>query len=358
MEIICNSPASVIRSKKSSDIIAFILKELCFENADEILCIFNKVKTLIPIDNEDKNKILDFIESDNFRTEYEKIQTTFIVNQRKIQNIDFNNLIISFHHFITKSRVIEILEKNGRETLFENKKKYLKIRKNNNKFLYLEIIEEKGNYSLWTDIRSWKYKIVNNIDNILLETKEKIIFDWDKDFTDLGSFLIWDWDYNYFCSDNFSIHFSKNSHIHNSKYEISIIDPKFSIIHQIDKKTNRLSIIHISWDILDIKKWYILYFINCLWYKWPNNEKITTEWSLNVYSCEKNKEVIHNIHHKYYELSDEKFIWLSFDLSCIYIFDFTFKKLKTINIDEIDFLYAWLSSDMLWIKILEKFSKK
>lgn len=351
MKIICNSAFSAIKSKKSSDVFVSILKDMWLKDYTQLLLIYNKVKTLIPISLDESNLIIDVIRSESFKESYIKIKSDFYIENKNKLSFNYSNLILTFFTFITSSRVIEILENSDEEIIFEGDKKYIKI-DNNNKSHYLEIIEKSKEYSIWTDLRSWKYKVVDNVDyKILLETKEEISFDHTKS-CEIGLFLEWELDYNYFCCYNLSLPFPKDSKVYKSRYSTFIINQKLSIIYQVDNKTSRVSIKNIHWNILNIKNGYLLYFISPIWYKWD-----FTPWIMNFFSIEKNIDLVQNIHTKYYEFIWNKFISMSYDLKYIYIFNLDIKNLNEVYIDDLSSINKLLTGDKLWLEV-KKYAKK
>lgn len=352
LNVTCNSTSNILKAQKSTKVFSLILRELNIENAQELIWIFNKVKTLIPISVEEEQKVTEVIKTRRFKQVYETIKLNFIVSNKNKDNIEFENLLESFFKFIIKSRVIEILWKKENDIIEKDDKVYIKI-KVNDKYLFLEVIEQNQDYLIWIDLRSWKYKLIDReINKDIFKTREKITFNKIQDIW-IWMFLQWE-ENDYFCCNNFSIYFSKNSMIYKSIYATFIIDPKSSVVYQINKENNTLITTNIYWNILEIREWFLLYFINPIRFKWDNNEIHTTNWNLNLYSIEKNKDLIHNISLKYYKFIWNNFIALSYDMKTVFILDLKSKRLKEINIDDFSSINnSLLNDDVLFDKIVK-----
>lgn len=346
--VTCNNPFDIIKNHGSTVVFLNILKEIWVDNIDELIWIFNKIKTLRPITTQEEQIISEVIKSNEFKLGYEKIKQNLEFSRKNKENLDFDNLLEEFNIFITKCRVVEILEVQNEYDVEKDWKIFTKL-KINEKYVILEIVDRFEDYFIWIDVISRRYKVVNEEENtVLLKTKDKISFDKTKELNS-WIFLIWE-EKNYFCCNNFDLRFSKDSEIYDSHYSTFIIDWKKNLIYQIDKKSDKLTTVELFWNILDFNNWFLLYFINPIGFKWKHNEKFVSDWTINFYDISKNKDIFQNIHLKYFEFIWNNFIAFSFDKKYIYYFDLRVKIFKEINISDIPNLDKSLIDDELWKK--------
>lgn len=264
MKIHCNSSFSAIKSKNSSLIFEKILNELNIESSDEVLKIFNKLKNLSPITQEEENLLLNVIRSKEFIDIYNKISIDFTFsNKSKEEVIKYSSLLTTILGLITKSRIIEKLESSDKDYIVsEIWKKHFKLFLEKWNYIFLEEVDCFNEYVICRDLRSWKYRVIDTeTSRILIESRWIINFNNNNNSFWFWIFVSWENNKNYFCFDTYSICFSQESTIYEWKFFFFIIDPVSWIINRIDKKTFQLSTIDIWWNILDIWNWFLLYYV-------------------------------------------------------------------------------------------------
>lgn len=344
MSITCNNTAGAIRSKYSNEYFSMIINDLDFiENKDEILSIYKKIKTLRPISFEEENMFINIIESPEFIEGLTLLISQLDIPDNKLKEFRTARFLDSIYNFITKCRVIDILNASDEYqiTTTSESNSYFRIIEGWEKNLYLELLDEYMDYSLCFDIRAWKYKVINNKTNkVVLESKEKIMMSSRQDIDDLlfiESCVEW-WN-NFVIVDDNIITYSKDNTFHEWKFDYFILDKKTSQIYQIDKKTLCLKVRDFWWfSVIHETNWNILFHIRTrlinIAHKDEKEELEFTPGWLVLYNIESNKETLEYLHQRFYYIDNKIFIWLSFDCKYIELYEFKNKKSRTISISD------------------------
>lgn len=334
MKITCSSTYTALISAKSSDCFNSILKKINSNiNWEYALSVFNKIKTLIPISQEEENFISWLINSSEFDLVFDEFLKTLDIPEKNKNILTKKSFLVSFDILTLKSRVIDILNHIWNEKYFSCEwKTYLKIDNKWEKNIYLELIEKYEDYWVFIDIKSWKFKLLNLDNNeIVLESKTEIFFNRNKLTSDWMLISTWiECKNDYLLYNNQIVSFSKKSEVIENNYSIFFIDFSTSQIIQLDKDTSKITYKDFSPnEFLQINKNYLLEFLPSvfIWNKLDNNtDSSYSNWSLQLYDIFKNKLLLHDIHEWTYYFKWDLFIYLSTDLKYLNYFNLTTKQ--------------------------------
>lgn len=361
MKVTCTSPHMAIKSAQSTDFLKNILKDLG-ENIDVdfTLSIFNKIKNLSPISPLEEEFMTKLLKSKKFDLIFNNYFQNLEFSKNSKKKLSKKSILKYFEILKTKSRIIDILNKAWGEDFYISEGiTYLKINNNWEKNSYLELIEIYGDYWIFLDIRSQKYKLVNYKNKeTKIESKSELSFnhiDSCEDFifvnTDDNSkneyVLVW---------ENI-VQFWKNSEIIENKYGMFFIDYSSSLIIYYDKQTWK--IIHRDFGDLE----FIESFDNLLlqlskpvylWGKKSQSEDLYSNWFVQLFDVFKNKVVLSDIHIWAYCIIEDKLIYLSSDCRNINYYNLVKNKLETFEFENFDWYDHEKSPYNNFIKLIKK----
>lgn len=332
MEITCNSTSSALQAHKSSDILSKFLKSKTFTDTEpeQIITIFNKIKTHSPISKEEENTLFWLFNTDTFcihLQEYLNSQLNIPPEKSKFLNAySFKEEAIKL---IYKSRLIKMLDSTSanKEILSpygEVWASFKKICLDEKKYLYLEFISAYKNFSIYKDIKTDKYRVINDTNQeILLDSKSEIFFQITPENVFIESIH---GKHNYLLCQNNIYPFHKDSKILHSKYSTHIIDFKESLITLIDMTTGKSKLINLApLHFLEHYENFWLLFLDPLKVKTSDTEMYSfSSWEVILYDMIQNKKITNDIHVWCHIFQENTFTYLSLDGKYIYI-----KNLKT-----------------------------
>lgn len=365
------SPEIAIRDKSSTKILKTILVDLWIENLEEILAIFNKVKTYYPINNEEKKLLLDVVKRKDFEEAFLKIKKELLkIWKWKEEVFEYNSLLVAITKLTTTSNIIYMLEQSKDWFLQLWSDINLKIFYNW-KEKFVKILDDNWEYSIATDLRWRSYYLLCNLDDsVILESKKEILLWRRREVQEWLTYIEW-WEKNHFDYVIYNreyIQVSKESLFYNSPMSLYVIDPisvdknkwwQNLTIFKIDKDSNRLTVINlIERNLLESEGPYLLLFNPPVQYMWEYEDweqgVFYSDWELSLYSLISNKDILNNIHHKYYLIEDWILYCLSMDSKIYYKFDLRKTKTEEVKVSDIKWIEEYESDDEKWEYILNK----
>lgn len=336
IEAHCNSPEMAIKSQVSTDFLWHILKSIWTIDVEKTLKIFNKVKTLIAISEEEFNFIMDVIKWDEFKCAfYEKISLLEIPHKKR-NNFTFEVLYESLYRSLVTCRTIEILQKSPRSENVEYEwDSFRKVVQNEHKTIFLKMIEEIDRYYIAQDLRSGKNKFFSKDTNhCIVETYAEIEFagyvDKSRDILLLKS----DWASHYIVFGDKAVAVSPSVEYYEGKYSFYTIDPVDSLVYQIDKETLKMTLRDFqNLNFIRINGRYILTFARPIlldWEEW----KDYSQWVLSLIDIQNGQDVFFHLHQKHHVFTDTWFLWCSSDMQYYFAIDFRTWNKKTFYIEE------------------------
>lgn len=360
IEAHCNSPEMAIRSQVSTDFLWHILKGMWSQDANKIVKIFNKVKSISAVTEEEYNFILSFLKQDDFKcTFYEKL-SLLEIHPKKKDNFTFEALYSSFYTSLIIARTIGILQNCEENTdIYQEWKVFRKVLQNDHKTLFLNITDEFEEYYISFDLRSTKNKLFSKKSNhCIVETYAEIEFAWFLDRSRDVFLLESDGKSQYIVFWEKTLVVSKNVVFYEWKFSFYVIDPVDSLVYQIDKESLKLTTRDFqNSNFINIKWCFILTFILPTILK---NEEWSdySSWALSLLDIQNWKNIFSDIHLRYHDLNEKYFVWISADIQYYYVFDFTSNNKKAILITDIvpeEILNRWDEAVYNFLKDINQF---